>query len=372
MAIHKRIRKSDGVIVYMIDYRTADGSRVREKAGYSREAAKRLLQKRLGEDSEGSLDRNRKSATPFREFVAVYLEKHAATRRRPEWFAWLTASMIAEFGDTPLRHVSAFRVQGYINRLTKRDDAGSVTNGTTLGHHRRAVHNVFARAVEWGYLSTNPVKAVKTPRPREARERYLTGDEAAKLTTECSGDVEQIVRLMLYTALRSGEALSLKWGDIHLDQTPPHLLVSTSKTGRPRWVPLNNQAIAAIEARREKRNGEEWVFPGRAKDGRRRGFKREFRAACKRAGIRHGLADLEGVVPHTLRHTAISWMLQAGAPLYAVGKVAGHSAASMTERYGHLAGSHLADAVRVLDQPVVTPVDTRRIQVAVNGRDERI
>ena len=54
----------------------------------------------------------------------------------------------------------------------------------------------------------------------------------------------------------------------------------------------------------------------------------------------------------------ISWALQRGASLYAVGKIVGHSAATMTERYGHLADSHLADAVRVLDRPVDTPVDT--------------
>jgi len=369
--ILKRTRKTDGVTVYMIDYRTPDGTRIREKAGYSREAAKRLLQKRLGEAGDGNLDRNRKAGTPFREFVKVYLERHAATRKRASWFRWLTDCMIAEFGDTPLRNVSAFRVQGYINRMTKRDDAGSITNGTTLGHHRRAVHNVFARAVEWGYLSTNPAKAVKTPRPRPARERYLTHGEAGKLIAACRRDVALIVRLMLNTALRPGEAVALKWPEVRLEANPPCLLVSESKTGRPRWVPLNGQAVEVLEASRARSKGSEWVFPGRAADGRRKGFKREFRAACKRAEIPHGLGA-DGVVPHTLRHTAISWMLQGGASLYAVGKVAGHSAASMTERYGHLAGSHLAEAVRVLDQPVVTPVDTRQIRVSVSGRDERI
>lgn len=369
MAILKRTRKSDGVIVYQIDYRTSDGSRVREKAGYSREAAKRLLQKRLGDDSAGAVNSNRKARTPFREFVKLYLERHAATRKRPEWYDWLTGCMLAEFGDTPLRNVTAFRVQGYINHLAKRDEASNITNGTTLGHHRRAVYNVFARAVEWGYLSANPVSAVKTPRPREARERFLTREEADKLIEKCRGDVKHIVRLMLNTALRSGEALSLKWSDVRED----HLLVRTSKTGRARWVPLNDQARAALDARRENRkDSDEWVFPGRAKDGRRHGFKREFEAACKLAGIRHGIAESDGVVPHTLRHTAISWMLQAGAPLYAVGKVSGHSAASMTERYGHLEGCQLADAVRLLDRPVVSPVDTRRDRVAVSGRDERI
>lgn len=65
-------------------------------------------------------------------------------------------------------------------------------------------------------------------------------------------------------------------------------------------------------------------------------------------------------------------MRQAGGSLYAIGKIAGHSAATMTERYGHLSGSHLADAVRVLDPVVVTPVDTSSGGVALSGRDERI
>src|SRR5688500_6024336 len=99
MAILKRTRKSDGVTVYLIDFRTPDGTRVREKGGYSREAAKRLLQKRLGEAGDGNQDRSRKSGTSFRAFVKVYMEKHAATKKRPKWYRWLTDSMIAEFGD---------------------------------------------------------------------------------------------------------------------------------------------------------------------------------------------------------------------------------------------------------------------------------
>ena len=54
----------------------------------------------------------------------------------------------------------------------------------------------------------------------------------------------------------------------------------------------------------------------------------------------------------------ISWALQRGVSLFAVRRSVGHETGSMTARSGHLAGSHLADAELVLDQPVVTPVDT--------------
>ncbi len=357
MAILKRTRKTDGVTVYVIDYRTSDGTRVREKAGYSREAAKRLLQKRLADVTDGTHSRNRKASTPFRAFAQVFLDKHAATCERPDWYAWLVGCMVTEFGDTPLRNVSAFRVQGYLNRLTKRDATGRITNGTTLGHHRRAVHNVFARAVEWGYLTANPAKGVKAPPASPPRERFLTESEAGRLIASSTGDMVPFVRLMLNTGLRPGEALALEWADCQADAPTPHLLVRRSKTGKARWVPLNTEAVSALaELEGKAKKGAPYVFHDRGGDGCKRSNKTAFRAACRRAGLRYGNRHADGVTRHTLRHTAISWMLQRGAPLYAVGKIVGHSAATMTERYGHLTGSHLTDAVRLL----VTPVDTCR------------
>ena len=59
-----------------------------------------------------------------------------------------------------------------------------------------------------------------------------------------------------------------------------------------------------------------------------------------------GLADASF---HTLRHTAASWMVAAGVPLYEVGKILGHSTPLMTQRYAHLAPEHLRSAVAALD-----------------------
>ena len=41
--------------------------------------------------------------------------------------------------------------------------------------------------------------------------------------------------------------------------------------------------------------------------------------------------------PHTMRHTAASWLVQAGVPLYEVQKFLGHEKADTTARYAHLA-----------------------------------
>lgn len=62
------------------------------------------------------------------------------------------------------------------------------------------------------------------------------------------------------------------------------------------------------------------------------------------------LAGLAGVSLHTLRHTFISRLVQAGRPLPEVAALAGHREIKMTLRYAHLAPSHLRAGIQVLEQ----------------------
>ena len=61
-------------------------------------------------------------------------------------------------------------------------------------------------------------------------------------------------------------------------------------------------------------------------------------------------AQLPGVSLHTLRHTFISRLVQAGRPLPEVAALAGHRAITMTMRYAHLAPSHLRAGIQALEQ----------------------
>jgi integrase len=61
-------------------------------------------------------------------------------------------------------------------------------------------------------------------------------------------------------------------------------------------------------------------------------------------------AQLPGVSLHTLRHTFISRLVQAGRPLPEVAALAGHRDIKMTLRYAHLAPSHLRAGIAALEQ----------------------
>jgi integrase len=74
-----------------------------------------------------------------------------------------------------------------------------------------------------------------------------------------------------------------------------------------------------------------------------------FRNACKRAGI-------NGVTPHTLRHTAGTLMALAGIDLFLIAKVLGHSVQKTTELYAHFQPKYLRGAVDVLGKATTTLV----------------
>jgi integrase len=71
--------------------------------------------------------------------------------------------------------------------------------------------------------------------------------------------------MMLQTAMRTGEVRALKWEDInqnrilvHANYTLTHGYKSTTKTNKPRWVPLNSKA-QDILAQLSKES--EYLFP---------------------------------------------------------------------------------------------------------------
>src|SRR5216684_2072135 len=68
---------------------------------------------------------------------------------------------------------------------------------------------------------------------------------------------------------------------------------------------------------------------------------RPMAAACKAAGIEPAIGM------HTLRHTYASSLVQAGVSLAIVAEALGHADTRMVSKhYGHLAPSHVADAIR--------------------------
>lgn len=131
-----------------------------------------------------------------------------------------------------------------------------------------------------------------------------------------------MIRFLLLSGMRRNEALCLKekycapeFGTINLPDT---------KTG------AQTRAVgkAAFEVLPEPKGS--WFFPALRGDGHYVGLPRTLKRICAKAGI-------EGISPHTLRHTYASIAATMKISELIIAGLLGHGKHTVTSRYAHIA-----------------------------------
>lgn len=211
----------------------------------------------------------------------------------------------------------------------------------TVEKVRVTLNRSFELALRWNLpgVTRNPVKGIPRKPINNARDRYVSAAEAKRLLAACDASLnpqlKHIVPLLLYTGARVSELLHAQWRHIDLDKRS--WLIPTSKTGKARHVPLSQPAVAILKAVPRFKDCP-YVVPNPETKQPFVTIKRAWQTARKEAA----LPDLR---IHDLRHSAASFMINAGIDLFAVGKVLGHADHKSTMRYSHLANDTLLAAV---------------------------
>ena len=85
------------------------------------------------------------------------------------------------------------------------------------------IQSIFKRGMEQGFLRDSPCHNVILPKNKEQHKvMALTEDELkrfVKMLNEkpCDEDVKRIIRVLLYTGMRSGECFALRWEDVDFE-----------------------------------------------------------------------------------------------------------------------------------------------------------
>lgn len=223
---------------------------------------------------------------------------------------------------------------------------------------------MFSMAVEdLKWCTSNPATGVKR-NAEEKRERYLSGDEIARLTQALAdyGDqsIANIVRLLLLTGARRGEVLQAQWAQFDLGTGVWVKPAATTKQKKDHRVPLSEGAVSLLKGILDAAPRDDlgklkstYVFPGPRSGQPMTEIKDEWRAIALSAGLYDELppAKPDGkpikVVNcrlHDLRHTYASLLVSAGLSLPIIGALLGHTQASTTHRYAHLMDDPLRQA----------------------------
>lgn len=301
-----------------------------------KEARRLRAEVELGGDPAGK-KQERKAIPTFASLAAQHLA-HAKTYQRS--FSSTEINMrrhiLPRWGKLRLTEITSQEVAKWLA-----EKAGEGLKPATVEKIRVLFGRSFELARQWNIPGTenNPVRGIARPRFNNARMRYLTAEEAGALqiAVEHSSNpqLKFIVGLLLLTGARVSELLHAEWRHVHLERR--QWLIPTSKTGKPRHVPLSQDAIAIIQ-RLPRFDRCPYLVPNPETLKPFVSIKRAWQTA-------RALAELPDVRIHDLRHSAASFMINAGIDLYAVGNVLGHADHKSTMRYSHLANDTLLAAV---------------------------
>jgi integrase len=206
--------------------------------------------------------------------------------------------------------------------------------GRSAGTVRREL-GVLRAAINLAHRNgriTRPV-AVELPERPEPRDRWLTRRETAGLiraarTPHARLYMPLYILMSIYTGRRKETILSLRWPMVNLEaRTINFEVAGRRRTNKKRGIiPIPPRLLPHL--RRAKRRGTEMGFVLHI-DGERIGdIKKGFAAACERAGI-------EGASPHTLKHTAATWLMQAGTDPWQAAGFLSTNVDTLLRIYGH-------------------------------------
>ena len=285
-----------------------------------------------------SAQKEQKRAIPTYAVLAVQHMAHAKTYQRcpGNTERILRRHVVPRWGKLRLDEI---RPQDIGRWFAEKADAGLAP--ATVEKIRAVFSRSFELGRQWSMpgADINPVRNVPRRRFSNARERFLSAVEAERLFNALAASdnpqLRSIVALLLLTGARKTELLTAKWQHVDLERRA--WFIPTTKTGKPRHVPLSQAAMHIIE-KLPRFDDCAWVLPNPATLRPYVTLKRAWETARASAG-------LPGLRLHDLRHSAASFMINAGIDLFAVGRVLGHADHKSTMRYSHLANDTLMRAV---------------------------
>jgi integrase len=281
----------------------------------------------------------------FNSIVKRYLkyksELQPSSRSRLEGI--LTKHLQPVFGNLMLRSITKPQIQDYVDKrkaeCVRADENGKTIITETVRKEFFALRNLMGYTVDQGIIGSNPAIGVKLPRAPEGRVRYEEGNVLHNLLAACPDWLRPIAGICLFTGMRRGEALGMRWRDV--DYTRARIRLPFTKNGKERFARINQQALFVLNSL-TKGEPDGLVFPPKSYHGNRVNVSMAWRRAAKRAGVKNFRL-------HDLRHTAASWVKMSGGDLQDVAKLLGHSDVRVAARYAHLSDDHLAAVAGTLD-----------------------
>ncbi len=315
----------------------------------------------------------------FAEFVEKYLEVKKPVLSPNTYVFYeriIRSELIPMFGAMKLREIRTYHVQQFIQYLTnekKRDDGveGGIV-ASTVRRYTTVLRSILTLAYKLEYTDDDvgSSRRIEFPKEASAEVEVFTIEEVQQIMEALESEplnIRLLVEMAIFTGMRRGEIVGLKWGDIDFQNQKISIKRSIykPKDGKAlekepkskysiRTIAIPEQLCKTLLAYRAHQDrhisflGDAWknldyVFT--EEDGyvmNPQTPTKQFDHFLKRHGIRH-------LKFHGLRHTSATMLLANGCDIKTVSTRLGHADIDTTNIYVHALESTDRGAAQMFD-----------------------
>ncbi|GHS94163.1 integrase [Synergistales bacterium] len=284
------------------------------------------------------------SITAFLEYIKnKYASEHTLINYTVDMRQF--SEYLAEQQVSSLEEIDMPRLRAYLRGMY-----GWGYSKASISRKLSALRSFFSYLKKHGVLERDVARSLQGPSAPRSIPRALSMEAIDKLF-EMAKESEDPVRdsaileLLYGCGLRISELVSLKWSDIDIEE---RWLIVLGKGNKERRMPFGRyaqKALLSLLERRDAKQGESengFVFEG--KKGKDRLSPLTVRTVHRAVTTLAARCGLEGVTPHSLRHSCATHLLERGAPLSFVREFLGHETMVTTQIYLTISASWMKES----------------------------
>ncbi len=233
-----------------------------------------------------------------------------------------------------LNAIDEAAIDGYKQRRTRQASRyGRPLSPASVNRELATLRRLLRLAQEWKVLDRVP--RIRLLRGERNREFVLSHNLQPKYLEAAPQPLKDVALLILESGIRPGEAANLQWPDVYLQPAVRakfgYIAIRKGKSPKAkRNLSLTARAAEMLKARKDAAKST-WVFPGDSPDAPILGTSLDHQHET----VRTDLKLPQDFVIHSLRHTMLTRLGEAGADAFTIMRIAGHSSVTTSQRYVH-------------------------------------